>query len=355
MSVLSAQAAGVRRRRRWLFRDLDVAASPGDVVAIVGPPGSGRTTVLLALARRFKLSAGRVDLTGTAALGYVPGVSEPESVLTVAEHVRERSLLAGRPAGEVAWHGLDPRARGWQLSPYEKQVLGLILARIAAPQVVALDGVDEGLDAAEREALWRQIRDVAAQGVAVLVTAREVDEAQVSTVVRLGGAELAVRADAVPVPGPDAGGLKTQELKAGEPGTKEPLAEESTVDEPTDERAEVEQLHEPTAAQRKAAAPVKPRTEQPSADRSKTGVAEAAGRETQVALAARSEADDSKTAGPEAEDGRTATREADGPRTAEPGAAESDPGTKVDSPVVNANGKKAGTQGQHETHVGEQK
>src|SRR5690349_7857811 len=46
MSVLHAQAAGVRRRRRWLFRDLDVSVSPGDVVAIVGPPGSGRTTVL---------------------------------------------------------------------------------------------------------------------------------------------------------------------------------------------------------------------------------------------------------------------------------------------------------------------
>src|SRR3954470_4472578 len=118
MPVLTATGAGVRRRRRWLFRDLDVAADSGEIVAIVGPPGSGRTTVLLALARRFRLSAGRVDIRGTAALGYVPGVSEPESVLTVAEHVRERCLLTGRrPGGEVAWHGLDPRARGWELSP----------------------------------------------------------------------------------------------------------------------------------------------------------------------------------------------------------------------------------------------
>ncbi|MEV4638499.1 ABC transporter ATP-binding protein [Actinoplanes sp. NPDC049548] len=188
MSVLSAQAAGVRSRRRWLFRDLDVAVSAGDVVAIVGPPGSGRTTALLALAQRFKLSAGRVDIAGTAALGHVPGVSEPESVLTVAEHVRERSLLAGRRfGGEVAWHGLDPGKRGWELSPYERQVLGLVLAQISQPQVVALDGVDEGLDAGEREALWRLIGETAARGVAVLVSAREVDETRVSTVVRLGG------------------------------------------------------------------------------------------------------------------------------------------------------------------------
>ncbi|OJF10472.1 ABC transporter ATP-binding protein [Couchioplanes caeruleus] len=188
MSVLSARGAGVRRNRQWLFRDLDVSASAGDVVAIVGPPGSGRTTVLLALSQRFKLSAGRVELAGAAALGYVPGVCEPESVLTVAEHVRERALLIGRRADEVVLHGLDPAAKGFTLSPYEKRVLGLVLARIGEPQVVAVDAVDEGLDAGEREALWRLIADLAAEGVTVLVAAREVEEALVSTVVRLGGA-----------------------------------------------------------------------------------------------------------------------------------------------------------------------
>ncbi|BCJ54757.1 hypothetical protein Asp14428_62320 [Actinoplanes sp. NBRC 14428] len=188
MTVLRARGAGVRHRRRWLFQDLDLDVSPGEVAAVVGPPGSGRTTMLLALAQRFRLSAGRVDITGTAELGHVPGVSEPESVLTVAEHVRERMLLTGRrPGGETALHGLDPAARGFELSPYERQVWGLVLARISDPQVVALDGVDEGLDAGEREALWRLIGETTAEGVAVLITAREVDEKRVSTVVRLHG------------------------------------------------------------------------------------------------------------------------------------------------------------------------
>ena len=53
MPVLTAAGAGVRHRRRWLFRDLDVGVEPGEIVAIVGPPGSGRTTVLLALSHRF--------------------------------------------------------------------------------------------------------------------------------------------------------------------------------------------------------------------------------------------------------------------------------------------------------------
>lgn len=310
MSVLSAQAAGVRRRRRWLFRDLDVSASPGDVVAIVGPPGSGRTTVLLALAQRFRLSAGRVDLTGTAALGYVPGVSEPESVLTVAEHVRERALLAGRrPGREVAWHGLDPGTRGWELSPYQRQVLGLVLAQVSAPQVVALDGVDEGLDAAELEALWRLIGDVAAQGVAVLVTAREVDEARVSTVVRLGGAGLTAHTDAVAV-----AESKTEERRAEEPEAEEQEAEERKVAATTTGEPEAE-------------GPVRPEAEGSAGPEGEA----AASRKAGVAVAARPEPEDTVVAEPTTE------------------------WSEMDAPAGDANGKKAGTTGQQEEQGGEQK
>ncbi|AGZ45480.1 ABC transporter ATP-binding protein [Actinoplanes friuliensis] len=190
MPVLTAAGAGVRHRRRWLFRDLDLSVDPGEIVAVVGPPGSGRTTVLLALSRRFKLSAGRV--TGSAALGYVPEVTAPEPVLTVREHVRERLLLLGRSpreASEVPLLGLDPARKGFQLSPYERQVLGLVLATLEKPQVVALDGVDEGLDRRESELLWELIAGLAADGVAVVVTAREIDAERVTTVVSLGGAE----------------------------------------------------------------------------------------------------------------------------------------------------------------------
>src|SRR5262249_35148660 len=149
MPVLTARGAGVRHRRRWLFRDLDVTVEPGEVVAVAGPPGSGRTTGLLALAGRFRLSAGQATLAGAAALGYVPEVSAPEPVFTVADHVRERLALLGRPRREAAdaeLYGLDPATAARDLTPYEKQLLGLALARLSQPAVIALDGLDEGLD-----------------------------------------------------------------------------------------------------------------------------------------------------------------------------------------------------------------
>ncbi|MEU4561699.1 ABC transporter ATP-binding protein [Actinoplanes sp. NPDC023936] len=186
MTVLTATGAGVRHRRRWLVQGLDLRVAAGETVAVTGPPGSGRTSALLALARRLRLSAGTVEIVGTAALGHVPDVEEPEPVFTVAEHIVERLTLLGRSrADDVPLHGLDPTLRGRELTPYQKQVLGLVLAGLNRPSVIALDGVDAGLDAAEREALWALLGEIAASGVAVLVTAREVDPALVDQVVVL--------------------------------------------------------------------------------------------------------------------------------------------------------------------------
>ena len=190
MPVLAARGAGVRHRRRWLFHDLDVRVEPGDLVAVVGPPGSGRTTLLLGLARRFRLSAGTVTIDGTPALGYVPEVTAPEPVFTVAEHVRERLMLLGRKRDEpVDLLGLDPLLKGRELTPYEKQVLGLVLAQLSKPALIALDGLDNGLDAVEQALLLKQLAEIAATGTTVVVTARDIDPELVTTVVRLSGRE----------------------------------------------------------------------------------------------------------------------------------------------------------------------
>jgi ABC-2 type transport system ATP-binding protein len=203
MPVVSARGLGLRTRRGWIFRDVDLDVKPGELVALTGPSGSGRTSLLLALAGRFVTNQGTVERCGPAALGYVPDVSEPEPGLTVAEHVEERLLLcrpgsaptegpgaSGNSAGRARWRRAyrkelvtaalddypgDPGELIRNLDTYHRHLLGLVLARIENPRLVVVDDADADLSATERAELWLRLRSLTDHDIAVIAACREID------------------------------------------------------------------------------------------------------------------------------------------------------------------------------------
>jgi ABC-2 type transport system ATP-binding protein len=183
-SVVTADGLGLRTRRGWVFQDVTLAVPAGELVALTGPAGSGRTSLLLALAGYFRVNAGTHRLTGTAGVGLVPGLNEPEPGLTAAEHVQERLLLLGRrprgrgvPANRVsellADLPVEEGTLGRDLTPYQRHRLMLRLAEIGEPDLYAVDDVDTGLSTEERAWLWQALTELAEQGHAVVVTCRE--------------------------------------------------------------------------------------------------------------------------------------------------------------------------------------
>ena len=59
--VLSARGIGLQRGGRWLFRDLDLDLYAGEFLAIVGPSGVGKTTLLSCLCGMLEPSEGSVS------------------------------------------------------------------------------------------------------------------------------------------------------------------------------------------------------------------------------------------------------------------------------------------------------
>ncbi|MEV6930505.1 ATP-binding cassette domain-containing protein [Dactylosporangium sp. NPDC051485] len=179
--VLLAEGLGARTRRGWVFRDVDLAVEAGEFVTLSGAAGSGRTSLLLALAGHFRTSAGSVRRSAPAALGFVAGVNEPEPGLTVAEHVEERLVLLGRASWSLRKRRrqaldrlvdvpLRPETLGRDLDPLGAHLLCLALARVNEPGIILADDVDSGLSEVERRTLVEALRDT---GAAVVVTARE--------------------------------------------------------------------------------------------------------------------------------------------------------------------------------------
>ncbi|NNJ07655.1 ATP-binding cassette domain-containing protein [Streptomyces sp. PKU-MA01144] len=224
-AAVRARGFGLRGPRGWAFRKVDVEAGPGSLIAIEGPSGSGRTCLLLALSGRMKPAEGHAEVGGLrlprrmaavrriSALGPVPGVSDLDPALTVAEHLRERVLLQRRfdgslrallrPPGEraaadrtrlaeaLSVAGLDvdalPKAGRTavrDLGRLEVLRLSVTLALIGRPRLLAVDDADLKLSGTDRAEAWRLLRDVAAGGTTVLTVCSEAPEGAV--VVRTG-------------------------------------------------------------------------------------------------------------------------------------------------------------------------
>ena len=242
-AAVTAAGFGVKGPRGWAFRDIDIVAGPGSLIAVQGPSGSGRTCLLLALTGRMKTAAGAAEIGGlplpkkraavrsVTALAHVPGVAELDPALTVGEHLRERALLQGRFGGSVRAL-LRPRqerraearalvdtaldAAGLDLESLPKGIrtsvrdlerlealrLSVALGLIGGPRLLAVDDTDLKLSDGERAEAWAMLRALAAAGTTVVAVCSDPPEAAVGAdsadlvLVRTGPAERNARSGA---------------------------------------------------------------------------------------------------------------------------------------------------------------
>ncbi|MEV8631203.1 ATP-binding cassette domain-containing protein [Streptosporangium sp. NPDC051023] len=177
----------------WVYRDVSAGAGPGSLTAVAGQAGSGRTSLLLTLAGRMKPTGGTLTVGGhrtprtirrVAALGLVDGVNDLEGALSVGEHLRERArgpLWSGRQTARagtaltLAGLGRSPGDRTLirDLDREERVRLGIALALLDEPGLLALDNVDAGLGAERRDALWATLSDLAGLGLTVIAACTE--------------------------------------------------------------------------------------------------------------------------------------------------------------------------------------
>jgi ABC-2 type transport system ATP-binding protein len=175
-------------------------AVPGQVSAVVGGDGAGRTTLLRCLAGALAASEGEIRRPAAGRIGYLPAGSGTYPDLTVAENLAFRAAVYGvsaepRGADYLERAGLSAardRLAG-RLSGGMRQKLGVIAAMVHQPALLVLDEPTTGVDPVSRVELWSLIARAAADGAAVVLATSYLDEAErASQVLALdAGRELA--------------------------------------------------------------------------------------------------------------------------------------------------------------------
>ncbi|MEV7613297.1 ABC transporter ATP-binding protein [Streptomyces sp. NPDC089799] len=174
-------------------RGISFSVAPGEVFALLGTNGAGKTSTVELLEGLAAPSGGRVRVFGLdpyrdrAKVRPRTGVMLQEggfpSDLTVAETVRMWAgvTTGARPGAEVlALVGLAARAavRVKQLSGGERRRLDLALALLGRPEVLFLDEPTTGMDPEGRRDTWELVRTLRAEGTTVLLTTHYLEEAE---------------------------------------------------------------------------------------------------------------------------------------------------------------------------------
>jgi branched-chain amino acid transport system ATP-binding protein len=170
--------------------DLDIAE--GEVVALMGRNGMGKTTTIRSICGLNRPRSGAIEFGGAAidrrqpfriarlGIGLVPEGRRCFPNLTV----RENLVAAARPGKWVidGVTGLFPRL-GERLGQYastlsggEQQMLAIGRALMTNPRLVILDEATEGLAPVIRQDIWTAIRKLKAEGQSILVVDKTMAE-----------------------------------------------------------------------------------------------------------------------------------------------------------------------------------
>ncbi|MFD0279755.1 ABC transporter ATP-binding protein [Kitasatospora sp. NPDC127111] len=174
-------------------RGVDLSVGRGELFALLGTNGAGKTSTMELIEGLAAPTGGRVQVLGQdpyrerAAVRPRIGIMLQEGGfpgdLTVAETGRSwvGTTSNARPLDEaLELVGLTARrnVRVKQLSGGERRRLDLAMALLGRPEVLFLDEPSTGLDPEARAAVWRLVRELRAQGTTVLLTTHYLEEAE---------------------------------------------------------------------------------------------------------------------------------------------------------------------------------
>ncbi|MFJ4684794.1 metal ABC transporter ATP-binding protein [Streptomyces sp. NPDC088789] len=195
-AVVSVRGVTAELGGRPVLRGIDFAVGRGEVVALLGANGSGKSTAVRSLIGQVPVSAGRIELFGTerrrfrdwSRIGYVPQRTTAAGGVpaTVAEVVSSGRLSRTRfgvfrKADHTAVHralelvGMADRAKDPvdALSGGQHQRVLIARALSSAPELLIMDEPMAGVDLASQEVLAGTLREQVAAGTTVLLVLHE--------------------------------------------------------------------------------------------------------------------------------------------------------------------------------------
>lgn len=203
--ALNVRGLHLKRGTREILRGVDLHADKGELVALMGLSGSGKTTILRVIAGLESADAGEVSAAKTGMVFQFHHLFEHLSAidnLTLAPvHVQHLPLTEARTRAQALLDQLGVGHRGHalprELSGGEAQRVAIARALAVEPPLLLLDEPTASLDPARRNDLGDTLKALASAGRALVMTSHDDDFVRefASRVVVLANGEVVEQGD----------------------------------------------------------------------------------------------------------------------------------------------------------------
>ena len=196
MSEMRVEFSNVGKRygKLWALRELNVAFKPGEVVMVIGPNGSGKTTMIKCLLGLVRPTEGSITVNGEVigadpayrkVIGYMPQISQFPAALTIGQlldMMRDIRALDDAFVDDrlIAELGLDKQLdkRLSDLSGGTRQKVSAVLAFRSKPEILVMDEPTAGLDPVSASKVLGRAAEVRQEGGTVLITSHLMEEVE---------------------------------------------------------------------------------------------------------------------------------------------------------------------------------
>lgn len=186
---LEVQGLSVHYGQSRAVNNVSFALADGEMLALVGANGAGKTSTLLALAGLVSPSDGDIVLDGKSITGMKSHQMVEQGIVLVPEGraivahmtVRENLLLAGKDVDEIVarFPILSERWQmpGGSLSGGEQQMLAIARGLVSRPRILLLDEPSLGLAPKLVKQVFKIADDIRSEGTTVLLVEQNAQEA----------------------------------------------------------------------------------------------------------------------------------------------------------------------------------